>query len=105
MIGAVCTALIAYRYYSAFIAAKVLEAMKFGYGREFLESYRDNLSAVTADQLKGFASRRLHPDTMLIVLVGNAKDFSSDVEKRFGKAQVISAAELDLLQPGLKGKS
>ena len=84
------------------IAAKVLEAMKFGYGREFLESYRDKLSAVTADQLKGFASRRLHPDTMLIVLVGNAKTFAADVEKRFGKAQVISAGELDLLQPGLK---
>ncbi len=84
------------------IAAKVLEAMRFGYGREFLESYRDNLSAVTADQIKGFAERRLQPDRMLIVLVGNAKTFAADVEKRFGKAEVISAAELDLLQPGLR---
>lgn len=84
------------------IAAKVLEAMKFGYGREFLETYRDKLGAVTADQLKGFAARRLHPDRMLIVLVGNAKAFSADVEKRFGKAEVISMAELDLLQPGLR---
>ncbi|MEA2562240.1 MAG: zinc protease [Acidobacteriota bacterium] len=84
------------------IAAKVLEAMKFGYGREYLESYRDKLGAVTAEQLEGFAARRLHPDRMLIVLVGNAKTFAADVEKRFGKAEVISAAELDLLQPGLR---
>ncbi len=84
------------------IAAKVLEAMKFGYGREYLESYRDKLGAVTADQLKDFAVRRLHPDRMLIVLVGNAKTFAADVEKRFGKPEVISAAELDLLQPGLR---
>lgn len=84
------------------IAAKVLEAMKFGYGREYLESYRDNLSAVTGDQLKDFAARRIHPDRMLIVLVGNAKTFAADVEKRFGKPEVIPAAELDLLQPGLR---
>lgn len=84
------------------IAAKVLEAMKFGYGREFLESYRDNLSKVTAEQVRDFAARRLHPDRMLIVLVGNAKAFAADVEKRFGKAEVIPAAELDLLQPGLR---
>lgn len=84
------------------IAAKVLEAMKFGYGREYLESYRDKLGAVTAEQLKDFAARRLHPDRMLIVLVGNAKAFAADVEKRFGKAEVIPAAELDLLQPGLR---
>jgi len=84
------------------IAAKELEALKFGYGREYLESYRDKLGAVTAEQLEGFAARRLHPDRMLIVLVGNAKTFAADVEKRFGKAEVISAAELDLLQPGLR---
>lgn len=87
------------------IAAKVLEAMKFGYGREYLESYRDKLGAVTADQLEGFAARRLHPDRMLIVLVGNAKTFAADVEKRFGKPEVIPAAELDLLQPGLRKKA
>ena len=87
------------------IAGKVLEAMKFGYGREYLESYRDKLAGVTADQLKSFAERRLHPETMLIVLVGNAKAFSADVEKRFGKAETIPVAEVDLLQPGLRKKA
>lgn len=84
------------------IATKVLEAMKFGYGREFLESYRDKLGAVTAEQVKSFAERRLQPERMLIVLAGNAKAFAADVEKRFGKAAVIPMAEVDLLQPELR---
>jgi zinc protease len=86
------------------IAGKVLEAMKFGYGREFLEGYRDKLGAVTAEQVKSFAERRLHPERMLIVLVGNAKAFSAEVEKRFGKFEIIPLAELDLLQPNLRKK-
>ncbi|HWM92116.1 MAG TPA: pitrilysin family protein [Thermoanaerobaculia bacterium] len=84
------------------IAGKVLEAMKFGYGREYLESYRDKLGAVTAEQVKSFAGRRLQPDRMLVVLVGNAKAFAADVEKRFGKAETIPIGEVDLLQPGLR---
>lgn len=84
------------------IAAKVLEALKFGYGREYLESYRDRLGAVTAEQVKSFAERKIHPETMLIVLVGNAKAFAADLEKKFGKFETIPIAEVDLLQPGLR---
>lgn len=84
------------------IAAKVVEALKFGYDREFLETYRDRLDAVTAEQLKAFAEKRIHPDRMLIVLVGNVSAFGPEIEKRFGKFEVIPAAELDLLRPGLR---
>lgn len=84
------------------IANKVLEALKFGYDREFLESYRDRLGAVTAEQVTSFAERRIHPDRMLIVLVGNAKAFAADLEKRFGKFETIPMADVDLLQPGLR---
>lgn len=84
------------------IAAKVVEALKFGYGREFLESYRDRLDAVTAEQIRSFAEKRIHPDRMLIVLVGNASAFGPEIEKKFGKFETIPAAELDLLQPNLR---
>jgi zinc protease len=84
------------------VAAKVLEAMKFGYGKEYLESYRHRIDEVTTSQVKSFASRRLHPDRMLIVLVGNAKTFAADLEKRFGKADTLSLADLDLLQADLR---
>jgi zinc protease len=86
------------------VAAKVLEAMKFGYGKEYLESYREHIDAVTAEQIRSFAQRRIQPDRMLVVLVGNAKAFAADLEKRFGKFETIPLANVDLLQPDLRAK-
>jgi zinc protease len=86
------------------IAAKVLEALKFGYGKEYLESYRERIDAVTAEQVQAFAAKRLQPDRMLIVLAGNAKAFSADLQKRFGTFETIPLADVDLLQPDLRAK-
>jgi zinc protease len=86
------------------VAAKVLEAMKFGYGKEYLESYRERIDAVTAEQVQSFAGKRIQPDRMLIVLAGNAKAFTADLEKRFGKVETIPLAGVDLLQPDLRAK-
>jgi zinc protease len=86
------------------VAAKVLEALKFGYGKEYLESYRERIDAVTAEQVRSFAERRLQPDRMLIVMVGNAKLFAADLEKRFGKFETIPLTGVDLLQPDLRAK-
>jgi zinc protease len=86
------------------IAAKVLEALKFGYGKEYLESYRERIDAVTAEQIQSFAAKRIQPDRMLIVLAGNAKAFAADLEKRFGKFETIPLAKVDLLQPDLRTK-
>ncbi|MES1241298.1 MAG: pitrilysin family protein [Acidobacteriota bacterium] len=86
------------------VAAKVLEALKFGYGKEYLESYRERIDAVTAEQVREFARKRLQPDRMLIVLVGNAKAFAADLEKRFGKFETIPVTGVDLLQPDLRAK-
>lgn len=83
------------------IASQVLEAMKYGYGKEFLESYRERISAVTAEDVRKFADRRIEPDRVLVVLVGNAKAFAADLEKKYGKVRTIPLAELDLLQPTL----
>ena len=86
------------------IAAKVLEALKFGYGKEYLESYRERIDAVTSEQLRSFAQKRIQPDRMLVVLVGNAKAFAADLEKRFGKFETIPLADVDLLHPDLRAK-
>ncbi len=84
------------------IAAKVLEAMKYGLGREYLESYRDRLDAVTADQVKSFAGRRIQDTPPLIVLAGNASAFRADLEKKHGPIEVIPYQELDLLRADLR---
>ena len=84
------------------IAAKVVQAMKYGLGREYLESYRGRLDAVTAEQVKSFASRRIQAMPPLIVLVGNASAFRADLEKKHGAVEVIPYQELDLLRADLR---
>ncbi len=87
------------------IAGKVLEALKFGYGKEYLETYRSRVDAVTAEQVASFASRRIHPDQTLIVLAGNAKAFAKDLEAKLGPFETIPVSEVDLLQPDLRART
>jgi zinc protease len=84
------------------IAARVLEAMHFGYGREFLESYDDRISKVGAADVQRFARERIQPDKMTIVLVGNASVFTDALKKKYGEVQVIPAAEVDFLRSDLR---
>jgi zinc protease len=84
------------------IADKVLEALRYGYGREFLESYNQKIDAVSPADVQRFAKERIHPETMVMVLAGNAKVFHDDLEKKYGKFETIPAAELDLLRADLR---
>jgi len=84
------------------IASKVVEALKYNYDRAWLESYRDKLDAVTAQQVQSFAQRRIHPDKALIVLAGNAAAFKADLEKVYGPVEVIPYKEVDLLRADLR---
>jgi zinc protease len=84
------------------IAGKVLEAMKYGLGREYLESYRDRLAAVTAPQVQDFARRRIRLEHGWIVLVGNASAFREALEKKVGPVEVIPYKEVDLLRADLR---
>ncbi len=84
------------------IASKVLEAMHFGFGREFLESYSDKVSKVSAADVQSFASQSIHPETMLAVLVGNAAAFTAALKKQFGDVEVIPIAEVDFLRADLR---
>jgi len=84
------------------IAGKVLEAMKYGYGREFLESYDDRISKVSAADLQRFARERIHPDDLVIVLAGKAATFSAALKAKFGAFETIPAAELDFLRADLR---
>lgn len=84
------------------IAGKVLEAMKYGLGREYIESYRGRIDAVTAEQVRSFAGRRIHPESALVVVVGNASAFLPELQKKLGQAEVIPYKELDLLRSDLR---
>ena len=83
-------------------ARKVIEAMRYGYGREFLERTNERISAVTAAELQRFARERMPADAMTIVLVGNAAAFSAELEEKFGAFETIPAAQLDFRSPDLR---
>jgi zinc protease len=84
------------------IASKVLEAMHFGFGREFLESYNAKISKVSAADVQRFASQSIHPERMTAVLVGNAAAFTDALKKQYGDVEVIPIAEVDFLQADLR---
>jgi predicted Zn-dependent peptidase len=84
------------------IAEQVLDAMRHGYGRDWLEGYNNRISQVTAADVQKFAQERIHPDKMAIVLVGNASTFSEALKKKYGAFETIPAAELDFLQANLR---
>jgi zinc protease len=84
------------------IANKILEALRYGYGREFVESYNRKIDAVTPADVQRFARERVHPDRLVMVLAGNAKVFHDELEKKYGKFETIPAAELDPLRADLR---
>jgi hypothetical protein len=84
------------------IGEQVLDAMRHGYGRDWLEGYNDRISQVTAADVQKFAKEQIHPDRMAIVLVGNASAFSEALKKKYGAFETIPAAEVDFLRADLR---
>lgn len=84
------------------IANQVLEAMKFGLGKEYIETYNDKIQAVTAANVQKFSQTRIQPDRMVVVLAGNAAGFREALKKQYGDFREIPAAELDLLASDLR---
>lgn len=84
------------------IGAMVVDTAVYGLGKDFLDSYRDKLDAVTPAEVQSFAAKRIEPDRMLVVLVGNVKAFAADLEKKHGPFLTLPAAEVDLMSPSLE---
>lgn len=84
------------------IAAQIVEAMKFGLGKEYIETYNDKVDAVTAADIQKFSQTRIQPDRMVVVLAGNAAGFRDALKKELGDFREIPATELDPLTPDLR---
>jgi len=84
------------------VAEQVLTTLGHGLGREFLDTYRDRIAAVTAAAIQRFAAARIHPERSVVVLVGNAAAFGPELAKQLGPYETIPAAELDPLAPDLR---
>ena len=52
----------------------------YNYPPDFLRTYRDNLARVTREQVLQAARKRLDPDRMVILVVGNATSFDRPLQ-------------------------
>lgn len=75
-----------------------------GLSLDEINHYIDGVSAITTADVKRFAGTRLDAQNISIIVVGNAKAFLPDLEKRYGKVEVIPVAELDLNSGSLRKK-
>ncbi len=61
----------------------------YGLADDYLQTYRDNVSAVTADDVRRVANRFIHPDRMSIVIVGDAGEILPQARDRAEKIVVF----------------
>lgn len=87
------------------IATQVLNVLFYGLPVEQLQTYRDRVNAVRADDIERVARYYLKPDRLSIVLVGNAAAFSSQLRGLgFTSFEVINMEDLDLMSADLRRK-
>ena len=60
--------------------------------KEFLETYRERIMAITVDDVNRVAADYLHPDRMVLVVVGNSDDFDGSLSQ-LGTVRVIALEE------------
>jgi zinc protease len=80
------------------IATQVLNLLFYGVPVEQLETFRERVNAVRADDIERVARYYLRPDRLSIVLVGNASAFLSQLKGLgFNNVEVVDMSDLDLL--------
>ena len=60
--------------------------------KDFLEIYRERIMAITVDDVNRVAADYLHPDRMVLVVVGNSDDFDGSLSQ-LGTVRVIALEE------------
>jgi predicted Zn-dependent peptidase len=61
----------------------------YGYPKEFLDNYRDNIARVTRDDVLRVAQKYLHPDQLIKVVVGNDAKFDKPLAT-FGTVRQVT---------------
>jgi zinc protease len=80
------------------IATQVLNVLFYGLPVAQLQSFRERVNAVGADDIERVSRYYLRPDKLSIVLVGNAAAFVPQLKGLgFGNFEVVEMGDLDLL--------
>ena len=67
-----------------------------GVGLNEIDRYINNVQAITTADIQKFAGTRLDARTSNIIIVGNAKAFLPELQKKYPNVEVIPVTELDL---------
>jgi zinc protease len=85
------------------IAMQVVNLLFYGLPLDQLQNFRDRVNAVTVDDIQRVAREFLRPDRLSVVLVGNAKAFSSQLTGvGFGQFETVELTDLDLTAANFK---
>ncbi len=68
------------------IAQKIIQAEVHGLGLEYLSTYPEKVEAVTREEMTSAARKHLHPEEMLLLIVGRAANFREEFE-HLGKVE------------------
>ena len=78
------------------LVAQVGSLALYGMGLDEINRYINNVQAITAADVQKFAGARLDAKTSNIIIVGNAKAFLPELQKKYPNVEVIPVSELDL---------
>jgi zinc protease len=76
----------------------------YGLGLDEINRYINNVQAITTADIQKFAGTRLDAKTSNIIIVGNAKVFLPELQKKYPNVEVIPIGDLDLNTALLKKK-
>lgn len=75
---------------TASIATRISELREFGLPDDYWDTYRSRIGQVTADQALAAARAHIHPDTALVLVVGEASRFEDEL-RAYGPVTVVDA--------------
>jgi zinc protease len=79
------------------IATQIVNVLFYGLPVGDLQNFRERVNAVTVDDIQRVAKLYLKPDRLSVVLVGNASEFSTQLQGiGFGSFETVDIQNLDL---------
>jgi zinc protease len=74
------------------IATQILDVELYDLGEDYIQNYRENINAVTKEDVLRVAQKYLDPDNLKLVVVSKADDVKASLEP-LGSLQVVSFTE------------
>jgi zinc protease len=78
------------------LVGQVASLALYGMGLDEINRYINNVQAISTADIQKFAGTRLEAKTSNIIIVGNAKAFLPELQKKYPNVEVIPVSELDL---------